>query len=233
MENKVKNVLSGIGFYGTLAVCLLVVGVCGWVLLLQDREDPLPQQAVTPQVPVSQPVEMPEVRLPTVETLEPAPVPVPPKETKELPEVEVDHTPVAAEAPRLVVAPLRGDVLTAFSMEELVYSPTLGDWRTHNGVDIAAQQGTTVLAASAGAVLSVTDDPLMGTTVVLEHDNGYQTTYANLQAKPNVEAGDPVSAGQIIGAVGTTAAAESGQPHLHFAVTKDGKAVDPNEYLSG
>ena len=126
-----------------------------------------------------------------------------------------------------------GDVLTAFSMEELVYSPTLGDWRTHNGVDIAAQQGTTVLAASAGAVLSVTDDPLMGTTVVLEHDNGYQTTYANLQAKPNVEAGDPVSAGQIIGAVGTTAAAESGQPHLHFAVTKDGKAVDPNEYLSG
>ena len=199
MENKMKNVLSGIGFYGTLAVCLLVVGVCGWVLL-QDREDPLPQQAVTPQVPVSQPVEMPEVRLPTVETLEPAPVPVPPKETKELPEVEVDHTPVAAEAPRLVVAPLRGDVLTAFSMEELVYSPTLGDWRTHNGVDIAAQQGTTVLAASAGAVLSVTDDPLMGTTVVLEHDNGYQTTYANLQAKPNVEAGDPVSAGQIIGA---------------------------------
>ena len=208
------------------------MGVCGWVLL-QDREDPLPQQAVTPQVPVSQPVEMPEVRLPTVETLEPAPVPVPPKETKELPEVEVDHTPVAAEAPRLVVAPLRGDVLTAFSMEELVYSPTLGDWRTHNGVDIAAQQGTTVLAASAGAVLSVTDDPLMGTTVVLEHDNGYQTTYANLQTKPNVEVGDPVSAGQIIGAVGTTAAAESGQPHLHFAVTKDGKAVDPNEYLSG
>ena len=69
MENKVKNVLSGIGFYGTLAVCLLVVGVCGWVLL-QDREDPLPQQAVTPQVPVSQPVEMPEVRLPTVETLD-------------------------------------------------------------------------------------------------------------------------------------------------------------------
>ena len=141
MENKVKNVLSGIGFYGTLAVCLLVVGVCGWVLL-QDREDPLPQQAVTPQVPVSQPVEMPEVRLPTVETLEPAPVPVPPKETKELPEVEVDHTPVAAEAPRLVVAPLRGDVLTAFSMEELVYSPTLGDWRTHNGVDIAAVPGS-------------------------------------------------------------------------------------------
>ena len=133
MENKVKNVLSGIGFYGTLAVCLLVVGVCGWVLL-QDREDPLPQQAVTPQVPVSQPVEMPEVRLPTVETLEPAPVPVPPKETKELPEVEVDHTPVAAEAPRLVVAPLRGDVLTAFPsiLLALVVISLLGPGKTGN-----------------------------------------------------------------------------------------------------
>ena len=234
MENKVKNVLSGIGFYGTLAVCLLVIGVCGW-LLLQDREDPAPQQAVTPQIPVSQPVEMPEVRLPAVETLEPAPVPVPvpPKETKELPEVEVDHTPVAAEAPRLVVTPLQGDVLTAFSMEELVYSPTLGDWRTHNGVDIAAAAGDAVLAASAGTVLSVTDDPMMGTTVVIGHSDGYETTYANLQTDPLVEEGESVSAGQAIGAVGTTAAAESGQPHLHFAVTKDGKAVDPNEYLSG
>ena len=100
-------------------------------------------------------------------------------------------------------------------------------------MDIAAQQGTTVLAASAGAVLSVTDDPLMGTTVVLENDNGYQKAYANIKAKPSEEAGAPEYAGQIIGAVGTTAAAESGQPHLHFAVTKDGKAVDPNEYLSG
>lgn len=74
-------------------------------------------------------------------------------------------------------------------------------------------------------------DVLMGTTVVLEHDGGYETTYANLQSKPTVETGDSVSAGQIIGAVGTTAAAESGAPHLHFAVSRDGKAVDPRAYL--
>ena len=93
--------------------------------------------------------------------------------------------------------------------------------------------GTTgQMLITAGAVLSVTDDPLMGTTVVLEHDNGYQTTYANLQAKPNVEAGDPVSAGQIIGAVGTTAVAESARaPHLHFEMREDGESVDPVSYL--
>ena len=99
-------------------------------------------------------------------------------------------------------------------------------------MDISASAGTTVMAASAGTVLAVTDDALMGTTVTIEHSGGYQTTYANLQAKPAVSQGDTVSAGQIIGAVGTTAAAESAQgPHLHFSVTQDGDAVDPNSFL--
>lgn len=231
MEGKVKQVLSGVGFYGTLAVCLAVVGVCGWILL-DDGEEPTAELPVTPQAAVSQPVTVPKKAAPAVETLKPEPVKVPEPEKKPvMPEVVVDPTPVKAEAPKLIVEPLRGEVLTAFSMEELVYNATLGDWRTHNGIDIAAKAGTTVLAASSGAVLSVTDDALMGTTVVLEHDGGYETTYSNLQAKPNVEAGDTVSAGQIIGAVGTTAAAEGGAPHLHFAVSRDGKAVDPRTYL--
>ena len=130
----------------------------------------------------------------------------------------------------LYVLPVSNTVAAAFSREP-VHSETMGDWRTHNGVDIAAKAGTTVLAACAGAVQTVTEDPLLGTTVVLEHDGGYQTTYANLQADPGVEVGEAVSAGQIIGAVGTTAPGEDGTPHLHFAVTLDGKAVDPGEFL--
>jgi len=80
-------------------------------------------------------------------------------------------------------------------------------------------------------------------------DSGIDPNHEDLKANLNTSLGqnytddglaawtDPVGHGThvagIIGAVGTTAAAESGQPHLHFAVTKDGKAVDPNEYLSG
>lgn len=226
MEGNAKKILSGVGFYGTLAVCLTVIGVCSW-LLLRDTEEPVAAQVpVTPQVPVSQPVEMPEK---TPEPAEEIPEPV----IAEVPDVPaVDETPVIAEAPRLVVAPLRGEVLAAFSMEELTYNRTLGDWRTHDGVDIAAQTGTTVLAACAGSVAAVTEDPLLGTTVILTHSDGYTTTYANLQAQPGVSVGDTVSAGQIIGAVGSTAAAEDGAPHLHFAAAKDGKAVDPNEFLN-
>ena len=234
MEGNVKRVLSGVGFYGTLAVCLLVVGVCGWVLL-RGEEEPVSELPVTPQVSV--PAAAPEpAENPPVAALEPVPIPAAEEEepAPEMPELPVESAPVAAEAPRLIVEPLRGEVLTAFSMEELVYNDTLGDWRTHDGVDIAAKPGTTVLAACSGAVVSVEADPMMGTTVVLEHDGGYQTTYANLQKSPPVEPGDAVSAGQIIGAVGTTAAAEAAQaPHLHFAVSRDGKAVNPHEFLEG
>lgn len=230
MEDKVKKALSGVGFYGTLAVCLTIVGVCSWALL-SDGEEAAEETLlpVTPGNGTLQKAEMPEVPpAPAVETLETAEIPA---ETVEESAPKVEEQPVMAEVPRLIVEPLRGEVLTAFSMEELVYSPTLGDWRTHNGIDIAAQAGTTVLAASAGTVIAVEEDALLGTTVVLEHEDGYETLYANLQAKPTVTAGESVSAGQIIGAVGTTAAAEAGAPHLHFAVSKNGKAVDPREYL--
>ena len=190
MEGNVRKVLSGVGFYGTLAVCLAIVGVCGW-LLLSGGEEPAGQTQVTPQIPVSQPVEMPEktVEQP-VETLKPEPAV---QEAASEPPA-ADPAPAAAEAPRLIVEPLRGEVLTAFSMEELVYNQTLGDWRTHDGVDIAADSGAAVLAACGGTVQAVTEDPLLGTTVVLAHDDGYQTTYANLQPHPDVAAGEEVSA---------------------------------------
>lgn len=235
MDNKKWEALRGsAGFYITLAVCLLVVGVSGWALLSGRGEEPaVVEENTAPEVSapapeVTEPTE--EQPEPVVETVAPEPVEV---ETPPMPEVEVDDTPVVAQAPRLVVSPLNGQVLTAFSVDKLVYDETMDDWRTHDGVDISAKPGTTVLAACSGTVRAVEDDPMMGTTVTIDHDGGYQTIYANLQAKPTVEAGDTVSAGQIIGAVGTTAKAESGQsPHLHFAVTKDGDAVDPDEFLN-
>ena len=107
MEGNVRKVLSGVGFYGTLAVCLAIVGVCGW-LLLSGGEEPAGQTQVTPQIPVSQPVEMPEktVEQP-VETLKPEPAV---QEAASEPPA-ADPAPAAAEAPRLIVEPLRGEVL--------------------------------------------------------------------------------------------------------------------------
>ena len=236
MANKKWDAFMGsAGFYVTLAVCLLVVGVSGYFLLF-DSKDAEPAAEETSQVPESECVAAPAEELEepeapaVVETISPDPVET---QTSSMPEIEIDDTPVTAEAPRTVVSPLDGQVVTAFSVDQLVYSETLGDWRTHDGVDISASAGTAVLAACAGTVAGIEDDPLMGTTVTISHAGGYQTVYASLQEHPSVELGDSVSAGQTIGTVGDTAAAEAAQrPHLHFSVTKDGDVVDPDDFLN-
>ena len=228
MSKKWDAIRGSAEFYVTMAVCLLVIGVSGYFLLFGG--DDTAEEALAPpdETPVTSPApELVVPEEPVVETIEPVEVPA-----ATMPEVEVDDTPVIAQAPRLIVSPLEGEVLTAFSMDELVYNPTLEDWRTHNGIDISAALGDTVLSASSGTVLSVEDDALMGTTVVIGHEGGYQTTYSNLQPQTNVAEGATVSAGQIIGAVGDTAAAEAAQePHLHFSVTQEGEPVDPNAFL--
>lgn len=234
MANKLKGILSGAGFYAALGICLVTAAVAGWFLLLDGSKS---GETETPPVEAAAPAEVPaEVsEAPAEPETPPEPEPAAEVPAAAMPEVSVPEpdVPVVAEAPQLVVSPLSGKVVAAFSVDQLVYSETMGDWRTHDGIDISAQAGTKVLAASAGTVLAVEDDALMGTTVTLGHGDGYQTTYACLQATPAVEQGDAVTAGQVIGAVGTTAAAESAQgPHLHFSVTKDGDAVDPEEYLN-
>ena len=235
MANKKWDAFMGsAGFYVTLAVCLLVVGVSGYFLLF-DSKDTEPAAEETSQVPETESaapaedLEEPEAPA-VVETISPDAVET---KTAPMPEEEVDDTPVAAEAPRTVVSPLDGQVVAAFSVDQLVYNETLGDWRTHDGVDISASAGTAVLAACAGTVAGVEDDPLMGTTVTISHAAGHQTVYASLQEHASVEIGDSVSAGQAIGAVGDTAAAEAAQgPHLHFSVTRDGDVVNPDDFLN-
>ena len=231
-----SSFFGGTGFYIALVLCVMAVGVAGYFVLFggQEAED---VNAVVDDVVESPPAaEMPEIQpedtAPAAET--PAEEPVSKPVTGITPAVEPD--PEAAniqpEMPSIVVAPLSGETVAAFSMKELQYSETLGDWRTHDGIDIAAAAGTAVVAASGGTVRSVTDDDRLGVTVVLSHPDGYETTYGSLQADVTVSEGESVSAGEQIGCVGNTSLTESALgAHLHFSVTKDGAAVDPAEYL--
>lgn len=222
-----RHFTAGTGLYIALFLGVTALAVAGYWMLLSTEAtptvDPAPVRETTPLA-----VEPVTPTPPVIEEEEEA---APTQSTVEL-SIPTRTEPVTPAAPRLIVAPLEGEELAAFSMEELRYSETLADWRTHDGVDIAAPDGTQVLAACSGTVLSVTDDDLMGTTVVLAHDDGYETTYANLRADPAVAPEQYVSAGQVIGAVGTSSLAESAaEAHLHFAVTKDGRPIDPKTFL--
>ena len=146
---------------------------------------------------------------------------------------EAETAPVSSTPALAVIMPLEGEIVAAFSMDTLVYNATLEDWRTHDGVDISAEAGTGVLAAAAGTVADIREDGLLGTIVVLQHSDGYRTTYASLAPELAVKFGQRVESGQLIGAVGTSAAGESANgPHLHFSVSRNGSPLDPMEYLA-
>lgn len=128
--------------------------------------------------------------------------------------------------------PLAGEISAAYSMDELAYSKTMGDWRTHSGVDISAQIGTKVMAVASGVVAKVYEDEMFGMTVVIDHGAGVCSVYSNLAGTPNVAEGDSVSMGDVIGAVGDTAIGETGEvAHLHFAMTNGAVYVSPHDYL--
>ena len=215
-SGKMKAVFGGRGFYIALALCLTAAGVIGY-MSLTEKEAPVESVVSTTPIVDQTPVTPP----PVVEVIEP--------------EVEEEETPVLQVEELLpqVVSPLDGTTVTVFSMTELMYDETMADWRTHDGLDIQAAEGDEVKTAAAGMVLRVSDDELMGTTVVIEHEDGYTTHYSSLQTAPPVAPGQWVEAGDVIGLVGSTAAAENtmGQ-HLHFSVSKDGEMIDPAEYVA-
>ena len=241
MDNRGKrqaaSIFGGMGFYIALLVCAVAAGVVGYYALLSKEAEPQEDQTLTvdnQDTGGSVAVDVTEEE-PAKPVISDKPVivetPQPVEEEVSAPVTEEASTP-PAEEPLEVVSPVIGETVAVFSVDTLSYDATLGDWRTHDGLDIQAAAGTAVAAAAAGTVLSVTEDGLLGTTVVIDHHNGYVTTYASLQPETNVLAGDQVSAGTVIGTVGNTSLSEAGLgAHLHFAVAKDGTPVDPSQFL--
>jgi murein DD-endopeptidase MepM/ murein hydrolase activator NlpD len=99
----------------------------------------------------------------------------------------------------------------------------------HNGLDIAAPDGTPVSAAGTGNVLDVGDYFFSGQTLILDHGHGFLTLYAHLSAI-EANAGDRIPAGKRIAAVGATGRVTG--PHLHFSVYLNAAAVDPELFIS-
>ena len=247
--SRIKRPLfDGTGVYIALFLVVTALAVAGyWTLIPHNNTADEPAGTTAPAPSVSAVIPAPdkppataqsaaEHRKDAAQDAKPAQsavtltVPSAP-EAESAPESAPPAAPVPA-APSLVVSPLLGETLAAFSMDQLVYSETMADWRTHDGIDIAAEPGTQVCAASTGTVTDVRADDLMGTMVVISHDGGIDTIYANLASEPVVDIGDFVTAGQVIGSVGATALSEAALPsHLHFGVTRDGEYVDPAEYL--
>lgn len=140
---------------------------------------------------------------------------------------------ISATEKLIMESPVDGGVLEDYSGENLVYSKTMQDWRTHNGIDFAASEGTEVKAAADGTIEAITENSMLGRTVIIMHDNGIRSIYSNLAEGDEAVVGNNVLCGTVIGKIGNTAAAEvSEAPHLHFEVSVNEETVNPHDYLN-
>ncbi len=131
---------------------------------------------------------------------------------------------IAASAYRAAegfLRPLAGRLSSEFGMRD---DPIDGVRRHHNGIDIAAERGSPVVAAADGRVSFSGPSSGYGNLVVIEHAGNYQTRYAH-NANNLVRKGEAVRAGQVVASVGDSGRATG--PHLHFEVRQSGEPLDP------
>ena len=218
MLNKLKKLkITKRGVYISLAICMLVIGGVGIFSAVRNMGKIIEES------------ELEYNDLPTgLEIIN----------KDYVDSVKEEENEITVEEPKIILnfrVPVEGQVVKEFSNFELVYSDTMNDYRTHNGIDIATEDGATVVSAENGEIINVYNDPLWGTTVEIEHANGFTSCYRNLSEllPEGIEVGSYVSAGGVIGSVGSTALVEIGEnTHLHFEMCLNGDRVNPTDYLS-
>lgn len=125
-----------------------------------------------------------------------------------------------------VGTPLDGKINSGFGYRKDPFKSRFG---FHSGIDIDADHGDPVVATAEGVVKKAGWQNSYGKTVVLNHKDGFETIYGHL-SKITVEEGQKVKVGEVIGKAGSTG--RSTGTHLHYEVIRDGKRVNPTNFLS-
>ncbi len=215
-------------FYVVLLMCLAAIAVAAYLLFAfpsgsTDETMQAQEYQADDSVTASEALE----RIPAMD-----PQPAQKQQESETQDAATEPTeqPVQQTAAALTVAPPMDSKITQdFSKDTLTYNETTGDWRTHEAIDYAGKEGDAVQAAADGTVLAVGEDAVLGKYVTISHVQGFTSLYAGI-ADPTVSEGDSVTQGQKIAVLGDPMPLEEKQGvHLHFSVSADGEAKDPNQ----
>lgn len=223
--------VKGKGLYIAIAACAIVVGGAGFIAYNHAVRD-ISSSVSADILPESSPDLEDEG-----DSDKPANSPVFPADPPDLEQgasFGIDETVQTIVEAQPNFMPVPGERITQpFSNGDLVKSQTLGVWKTHDGVDIAAALGTEVKSMTGGTVTEVGQDPMWGYFITIDHGKGITGYYYNLAQAMAVKKGDKVDAGDVIGAVGDSAEGEiAEEAHLHFALKQNDEWIDPIEYIN-
>ncbi|MHB8061421.1 MAG: peptidoglycan DD-metalloendopeptidase family protein [Ruminiclostridium sp.] len=240
-KNKLSKFFNNKGFYVILAVCIIIVAATAIYVTTQNMNSPnasindtsvndkiIPGEANANQgeqaKAVTGTVSKTEAANQTTAVNTPAKAAVTkPKTTTATAAIKFDR-------------PVDGTIMKNFTKDIYTFSEskTLGDIRAHTGIDFKVDKLTKVRAVADGTV-SLVENNATGITVEISHgNNGLKTKYAglSLQGLEDISCGLKVKANEIIGLVGDPIQSECEDgAHLHFEVLKNGKSVDPSQYL--
>lgn len=140
-----------------------------------------------------------------------------------VPETEVQQTSAAAQS---FSYPTSGKIIKGFSDSKLLYSKTMGDWRTHSGTDFAMSEGDKVYSIGNGKVKRVTSEVKWGYCIEVDYGE-FTARYCGINQEGAVSVGQQVYKNAVIGTVSTSPCEELDGTHLHLEIIKNGKCIDP------
>jgi len=163
------------------------------------------------------------------EQTSPTPPPAAEDEASELPSAAFEPFTTGDE----LLWPVNGDIAMVFSMDALVFDPTLVQFRTNDNLRIYAEEGAHVQASANGEVIAIGSNVVRGNYVKIDHGDGWIATYGQLADNKLVRVGDVVQAGQLLGTVGEPSIFGTMHgPHVNLRVTHDDVPVNPYELLA-
>ena len=206
-----------------------------------DEEAWFRPRPTPPPTPPGVPVETPRPTQPPARPTEPPVheiVTPEPEAAVSTPEPEAEREPEPTAAPQAAFTPftdesellwpVEGEILMHFSMDALVFDPTLVQFRTNDDLRIAAEEGTHVQASAEGRGLAIGSNVVRGNYVKIDHGNGFIATYGQLAGDKLVSVGDIVRAGQIIGTVGEPSIFGSLHGnHVNLHITRNDEPYNP------
>lgn len=135
------------------------------------------------------------------------------------------------DAEKGIAWPIEGEILLDYSMDQTIYFPTLEQYRCNPALVLSGAVNDKVFSVTKGKITEITENEVTGCTVKQDLGDGYTAIYGQLK-ELNFKKGDTVEAGQVIGYVSEPTKYYSVEgSNLYFELQKDGKSVNPKDYL--